>query len=311
MKNTLALLAMVWLVVPRVEADTQWAYPKFDPKHPPQEMDLNTPINLPGSPKSYTQLEIDDDLNPPDWFPDDHPAAPEIVFHAKDPVKACAACHMASGMGHPQTGHIVGLPVEYFVAQIKNFASGARKDSSGWMNKFSAAISDEEARAAAEFFGSMEPVEGWFKVVETETVERSFIGESRLRVRYTDGGTEPLGQRIVMLPQDEDGAIYKDPYSGFIAYVPVGSLARGEELVTTGAEGTTLACNLCHGPDLRGLANVPRIRAAEPLYTVRALFDFQSGARGGVLSPLMAPAVDKLNEDDIIAIAAYLASLDP
>ena len=65
------------------------------------------------------------------------------------------------------------------------------------------------------------------------------------------------------------------------------------------------------GPDLRGLANVPRIRAADPLYTARTLFDFQSGARGGVLSPLMTPSVDKLNEDDIIAIAAYLASLDP
>lgn len=311
MKNILALLALMWFVVPRVEADTEWAYPKFDPHHPPQEMDLDVPRSVPGSEKQYTQHEIDDDLNPPDWFPDDHPPAPKIVFHSEDPVKACAACHMASGMSHPQTGHIVGLPVDYFVAQIKDFASGARKDSSSWMNKFSSAISDEEARAAAEYFGAMQPLEDWFDVVETETVERSFIGESRLRVRYSDGGTEPLGQRIVMLPKNEDLAIYKDPRSGFIAYVPVGSLARGEELVTTGAGGTTLACNLCHGPDLRGLANVPRIRAADPLYVARTLFDFQSGARGGVLSPLMTPSVDKLNEDDIIAIAAYLASLGP
>jgi len=311
MKNILALLALMWFVVPRVEADTEWAYPKFDPHHPPQEMDLDVPRSVPGSEKQYTQHEIDDDLNPPDWFPDDHPPAPKIVFHSEDPVKACAACHMASGMSHPQTGHIVGLPVDYFVAQIKEFASGARKDSSSWMNKFSSAISDEEARAVAEYYGAMQPLEDWFDVVETETVERSFIGESRLRVRYTDGGTEPLGQRIVMLPKNEDLAIYKDPRSGFIAYVPVGSLARGEELVTTGAGGTTLACSLCHGPDLRGLANVPRIRAADPLYTARTLFDFQSGARGGVLSPLMTPSVDKLNEDDIIAIAAYLASLEP
>ena len=81
--------------------------------------------------------------------------------------------------------------------------------------------------------------------------------------------------------------------------------------MTSGAGGTTLACNLCHGPDLRGIANVPRIRGADPLYTARNLLDFQSGARGGVLSPLMKPSVDKLNEDDVIAIAAYLASLEP
>ena len=81
------------------------------------------------------------------------------------------------------------------------------------MNKFSAAISDEEARAAAEYFAAMQPLADWFDVVETDTVERSFIGKNRLRSRYPDGGTEPLGQRIVMLPKNEDLARYKDPRS--------------------------------------------------------------------------------------------------
>ena len=311
MKNVFALLLLIVAAIPRVEADTAWAYPKSDPNHPPPEMDLDVPRTVPGSTRSYTQREIDDDLNPPDWFPDDHPPAPEIVFHAKDPVKACASCHMASGMGHPQNGHIAGLPVDYIVAQIKEFANGARKDSSGFMNKFSAAILNEEARAAAEYFSAMQPLADWFDVVETDTVERSFVGVNRLRLRYPDGGAEPLGQRIVMLPKNDDLATYKDPRSGFIAYVPGGSLARGEELVTTGAGGTTMACNLCHGPDLRGLANVPRIRAADPLYTARSLFDFQSGARSGALSALMKLYVNRLSDEDVIAIAAYLASLDP
>ena len=38
------------------------------------------------------------------------------------------------------------------------------------MNKFSAAISDEEARAAAEYFAAMQPLADWFDVVETDTV---------------------------------------------------------------------------------------------------------------------------------------------
>ena len=311
MKKIFAILLLALSAIPRVEADTTWAYPTVDPNHPPQEMDQDVPRTVPGSTRSYSLREINDNANPPDWFPNDHPPAPEIVFHAKDPLQACAACHMASGMGHPQNGQIVGLPVEYILAQIKEFASGARKDSTGWMNKFSAAISNEEAKAVAEYFAAMQPLADWFDVVEADTVERSFIDENRLRLRHPDGGTEPLGQRIVMLPKNEELATYKDPRSGFIAYVPRGSLARGEELVTTGAGGITLACNLCHGPDLRGAANIPRIRAADPLYTARTLFDYQSGARSGVLSALMKLYVNKLSDEDVIAIAAYLASLDP
>ena len=40
-------------------------------------------------------------------------------------------------------------------------------------------------------------------------------------------------------------------------------------------------------------------------YIVRQLYDVQAGARE---SPMMKPVVAKLNEDDMIAIAAYLAS---
>lgn len=311
MKTAIFLLTLIWLVTPLAHAELEWAYPKFDPNHPPSDIDVNAPRTIPGSSRTYTQLEIDDDLNPPDWFPDDHPPMPDIVIHSTDPVKACTACHMASGMGHPQSGHLTGLPVDYFVSQMADFKSGARKDSAKWMNKFAVAISDEEIREAAEYFAALEPIGSWFKVVESDTVPRSFIGESRLRLRNTEGGDEPLGNRIVVLPQNEEYAISKHPYSGFVAYAPPGSIARGESLVKTGDQGKTLACGLCHGPDLKGLANVPRIRGIDPIYIVRQLYDFQTGNRAGAMSVLMKPSVDRLTEDDMIAIAAYLASLEP
>ena len=88
----------------------------------------------------------------------------------------------------------------------------------------------------------------------------------------------------------------------------MGALARGEELSTTGG-GVTLACNLCHGPDLNGLGNTPRIRGIDPIYLVRSLYDFQTGNRAGPMSVQMKPVVDRLSESDMAAIAAYLASL--
>jgi len=311
MKTVASLLVITSFLAQTAAAEYEWAYPKFDPNHPPSGIDVNAPRTIPGSEKSYTLLEIDDDLNPPDWFADDHPPMPEIVSHTKDPVKACTACHMASGMGHPQSGHLAGLPVQYFKNQMADFKSGARNDSASWMNKFAGNISDEEVLAAAEYFAALKPKAGWFKVIESSTVPKSFIGESRLRLRAQEGGNEPMGNRIVVLPQNEEYAISKHPYSGFEVYVPVGSVAKGENLVSTGGGGITIACGLCHGEDLKGLADVPRIRGIDPIYVVRQLRDFQSGDRDGVMSALMKPTVADLTESDMVAIAAYLASLEP
>jgi cytochrome c553 len=113
------------------------------------------------------------------------------------------------------------------------------------------------------------------------------------------------------MPEDLELTELRDDASPFIAYVPAGSLAKGESLVATGENGHTLACSLCHGTDLRGQANVPSIAGRSPSYIVRDLFDMQSGARHGRASVPMQPVVAKLSLDDIVAISAYLASLHP
>jgi cytochrome c553 len=102
-----------------------------------------------------------------------------------------------------------------------------------------------------------------------------------------------------------------DPHAKFTAYVPLGSLAKGEALVTNGGSGKTVACGVCHGPDLNGLGPIPGIAGRSPSYIVRQLYDIKHGDRVGPWSPLMVKVVSNLNEDDLASVAAYLASLTP
>ena len=43
----------------------------------------------------------------------------------------------------------------------------------------------------------------------------------------------------------------------------------------------------------------------------RQMYDMQQGTRNGDMAKVMKPAVEKLTEDDLIAISAYVASLEP
>ena len=122
--------------------------------------------------------------------------------------------------------------------------------------------------------------------------------------------TEPIGARIIEVPEHPDRTELRDPRSGFIAYVPTGSITRGEALVTTGG-GRTIACGICHGADLNGLGPVPGIAGRSPSYEARQLYDMQAGTRKGVWTDLMKSVVANLTTDDMLAISAYSASRAP
>ena len=170
-------------------------------------------------------------------------------------------------------------------------------------------VNEAEVKIAAHYFASLQ-YKPWIQVVETETVPKTRVSGGLL-VPLADGSREPIGQRIIEVPEDVARTDLRDPASGFIAYVPVGSIGRGEILVTTGGAGRTVQCALCHGQDLKGVGDVPPLAGRSPSYTVRQLYDFQSGARAGLLSPQMKEAVAKLSVDDMVSIAAYTASRTP
>ena len=148
------------------------------------------------------------------------------------------------------------------------------------------------------------------KVVESDSVPKPYVA-GLLWAAAETGEREPIGARIVEVPDDLIRFESRDPRSTFTAYAPVGSLAKGEALVMKGGPGKTVQCTLCHGVDLKGLGPLPSIAGRSPSYMFRQLYDFQHGARTGEWSPLMAPVVANLDEQDLLAIVAYLASRDP
>ena len=100
----------------------------------------------------------------------------------------------------------------------------------------------------------------------------------------------------------------RDARSGFIAYVPVGSIKKGEALVMKGGAGKTTACTICHAADLQGLGPVPGLAGRSPSYLVRQMYDIQHEFRSGSWTSLMKPVVANLTSDDMLSIAAFLAS---
>jgi len=249
-----------------------------------------------------------------DWFPERHGPMPDIVSNGRRPdARACAMCHLTSGLGHPSAGMAASMSPEYFFQQIKDFASGKRTavdpERTRGMVRVASALTDEEIRAAAEYFAKQTPAP-WVEVIESDMAPVTFIGGGNMRFVDPDGGMEPIGQRIVEVAADMERTELRDPYSGFIAYVPVGSVEKGEALVTTGG-GKTLPCGICHGPDLKGLGNVPGLAGRLPTYNTRQMLDMKQGTRNGAGAALMMPVVANLELEDIINITAYTASLAP
>ena len=291
-----------------------WAYPRVPPETR-VDPDDGKPRSVPGGARSYSVTQIRDFFAPPAWY-DDHPPMPGIVGKGRQPrLYACGYCHLPNGVGKPENARVAGLPVEYIKQQVAEFKSGARKSSSPgllphvWMVEAAQEATEAEVDEAARYFSALPPPKGWYKVTETETVPKTRVA-GWILVPDGSGQTEPIGQRIVETAVDLGRTGLRDYHSGYVTYVPVGSIARGEALVKTGG-GKTMACGVCHGADMRGVANVPRIAGVSAIYTFRQMFDFQSGARNGKGAPLMKPVVAKLTEEDMLNIAAYLTSLAP
>ena len=305
-----------------------WAYgftaptdsPTSDPPDPPPFApvpDDGALKRLAGSAKSFTVTQIRDSYGPADWYPSDHPEMPEVVAHGRKPdVRACSLCHYPNGKGRPENAGIAGLPYSYFVHTMNDFKNGARKSADSrkpntyLMIGFAKAMTDDEINSAAQYFSSMKWTP-WIKVVETATVPKTHIGGGMFL--KSEGDTkEPIGQRIIETPENTEATeVLRDSRSGFIAYVPVGSLKKGEDLVVKGGAGKTTRCGVCHGEDLKGLGPVPGIAGRSPSYVMRQLCDIQQRTRNGEWATLMKPVVANLSSEDMLAIAAYLASREP
>ena len=305
--------------LPNSRALPFWAYPVFPAgvAAPAAAPDDGMPKHLPGSSATFTTTEVADRFNIADWFSESHPPMPTVVSHGRKAaaVQACGFCHLPNGQGHPQNASLAGLPITYFEEQIADFKNGLRKSSEPRFNavtqmvQIATGLTDGETRAAAEYFASMN-YKSWIRVVETASVPKTLTNGSML-LPAPNGGTEPIGNRVIELPEHPERTELRDPTSSFIAYVPPGSIKKGEDLVTTGGGGKTVPCITCHGPVLKGVGAIPSIAGRSPSQMARQLIDFQTGARNGANAQLMKTVVSNLDDEGIVAITAYLASLKP
>jgi cytochrome c553 len=297
------------------DAPPEWAYPITPPdfKFPPDTGEVK---QVPGSSVSYTITQTRDRFLAKDWHPEDHPAMPDIVASGRRPdVFACGHCHRADGTGGPENSSLAGLPPAYFVQQMIDFKADARKSAVPkripvtLMIAIAHAVTDDEIAKAAAYFAALQPKK-LVRVVETSEAPKSFVAWLIYAARL-DGGKEPIGNRIVEVPDNLEEFELYDSHATFTAYVPVGSVAKGEALVVNGDGGKTVPCGLCHGANLKGLGPIPGIAGRSPSYIVRQLYDIKHGDRAGPWSPLMVKVVYNLDEDDLASIAAYLASREP
>ena len=270
----------------------EWAFNLVDKVQPPEPA-VPDVVRVAGSSKEYRAQAIAGNANPPDWFPEEHPEAPRSV---KGPFpNACGSCHLMSGQGHPESADIAGMPAEYLVRQMKYFKSGARQEEAR-MGPIARAVSDEDVQQAADYFAALTP-RSFVRVIETATPPKTYVSaDARHRRMLPNGGTEPIGRRIIQIPEDPMQTTLRNPHSGFIAYVPPGSVTRGADLVKTGGSGKTVQCAICHGDALTGLGEVPRIAGLQPVYIARQLITIKNGSSNGTNVALMKKAVANLTE---------------
>lgn len=322
----------------QVEPEPLWAYawstpPQPGDKHVPQRPpvrellpgedaeEITQPRRVEGSSATYSRMEVRDNHNVIDWFPSDHPPMPDIIAHGPKSLEAergrgCGSCHLPNGKGRPENAPPAGQPAAYLVRQLQDmrdglrFSADPRKPNSPTMNALAKAMTDEEMREAAEYFAAI-PWTPWMRVIEADLIPEMHLEEGNMYITDGTEPTEPLAGRVVETPEDAYQANFvRNPRSGWVVYVPVGSLAKGKELVTTGG-GKTVQCTICHGPDLMGLADIPGIAGRSPSYMMRQLYDMKKGTRNGLSAQLMKPIIADLTIDDMTAIVAYLASIEP
>ncbi len=312
---------------PTAIAVPDWLYPRPSPAAPvPPDRGRSAtpadvsgrPLSVPGSDRQFTLAQVRDYFAVPDWHPGSQPEAPEVVMTGRKPdVLACGFCHLPDGAGRPENAALAGLPAAYIVEQTAAFASGARRSAwtdspylpSTLMASVARAATAAEVADAAAYFSALRLHAPRARIVEAARIPK-IHSAAWVHSEDAGGGEELLGMRVIEVPRDLHRHELRDARVEYVAYVPPGSVARGRRLATESTNGKA-ACTSCHGADLRGLGAVPPIAGRSPTYLLRQLVAFRTGARSSPAAASMTPAVAELTLEEMIAAAAYSASLQP
>ena len=306
------------------------------PRPQPLAPTPDTLLRIPGSNVACTFLSIDRPgdgthdgvLDVCDWYPEDRGSLrmPDVVrrgrkiahadgtWNGKEGIRACGQCHLPTGAGRSENGQPAGLSRAYILQQLEDFRNGLRhssdpkKENAVRMTNFAKGMTAAEMVQTADFFAALPyppvGVDRYIKVVETDMVPVAYAQGGMFHA-VKGAGQEPIGDRIIEVPADPFLNEHRDGKSGFIAYVPRGSVKSGEAIAAKAR------CAMCHGPELNGSPVAPTIAGRSASYLARELYDFQTGARRGKMSPLMRTVVASLTLDDIRNVVAYASSIAP
>lgn len=278
-----------------------------------------TPRRVEASGATYSLVDVRDGSHVIDWFPGDHPPMPTVAERGPAAsgrlTRGCASCHLPNGKGRPENAPVAGLTPAYFLQQLKDLRDGLRhtadprKPNTPTMINLAKDMTVDEMMAAAGYFSAIPYATPWIRVVETDTVPKTRI-VGNLFIPIEQARSESIAGRIIEVPENEEQSeLLRNPRSGFIAYVPVGAVAKGKTIATTVSRAS--ACVTCHGADLLGIENIPPIAGRSASYIVRQMWDIQQGTRYGAFVPAMKTAIADLTPQDLVNVAAYVASRSP
>ncbi len=225
---------------------------------------------------------------------------------------------MPDGQGRSENATVAGLPQAYFLQQIADMRSGARKPpiefaASTRMKDIAIAATDSEIATAAAYFSGIHPHKQ-YSVKESVTIPRSYQAGGLYALR-PGNETEPLGDRMMEISDNIEHHEMRDPSETFTVWVKPGTLARGKAIALDAPETSPTRCATCHGAELRGgvvsATAGPPIAGRSPLYMLRQLSGFRMKTRNGTTSSPMQVVAGSLSLDDMIAAVAYAGSRTP
>lgn len=186
---------------------------------------------------------------------------------------ACASCHGAQGEGKAEAGFpaLAGLPEKYLLKQLHDFRSGARVPDTGGHH----ALADGYPYYAHYMRGLAQSL----SAEDMQTAARYFAAQKRPAAPRAEAADDLL--------------------------------ARGRELAINGAWDRQIPpCFKCHAEGGRGVApHFPPIAGQHALYTTHQLNAWKKGQRANDPQKLMKATAEQLTDDEIRAVAAYLATL--
>ena len=104
---------------------------------------------------------------------------------------------------------------------------------------------------------------------------------------WAESSKEPGGDAVTLDVYDPD--------------IAAADLMAGEKLYQA-------VCRNCHGPTAKGMASFPKLAGHDAQYLSTQLAEYRSGARLGPNTALMAPHAKELSDEEIIDLAAYIAT---